>query len=289
MTAGRGIAHSEQSPARTRRCCTAPSCGWRCRTRSASGRRRSTTTASCRCCASRARRRRCCSASWPGPVRRGSVHTALIGVDVDARERGGAVLPLRGRLRARGAHGLGRARGGRRELPPGSLCYLGTGRSTLRLRAETPSRLLLLGGIPFTEKIVMWWNFIARTGEEIAAARERWQAELAGEAGATEAARRPAGRSGPARSAPCPVSRVRRSRRRRCRRRRCARAAVPGDRVFWIKAAAISGVRRSPSGDRRLPHRCLLTAPCRVHLDTTRPPHAPRRHELAGERGRRAD
>jgi hypothetical protein len=71
------------------------------------------------------------------------------------------------------------------ELRPGSLCYLGTGRSTLRLRAETPSRLLLLGGIPFTEKIVMWWNFIARTGEEIAAARERWQAELTGEAGAT--------------------------------------------------------------------------------------------------------
>ena len=67
------------------------------------------------------------------------------------------------------------------ELEPGSLCYLGTGRSTLRLRAETPSRLLLLGGIPFTEKIVMWWNFIARTGEEIAAARERWQAELAEE------------------------------------------------------------------------------------------------------------
>ena len=32
----------------------------------------------------------------------------------------------------------------------------------------------------------MWWNFIARTGEEIAAARERWQAELTGEAEATE-------------------------------------------------------------------------------------------------------
>ena len=31
----------------------------------------------------------------------------------------------------------------------------------------------------------MWWNFIARTGEEIAAARERWQAELTGAAGAT--------------------------------------------------------------------------------------------------------
>ena len=29
----------------------------------------------------------------------------------------------------------------------------------------------------------MWWNFVARTGEEIAAAREAWQAELAGPPG----------------------------------------------------------------------------------------------------------
>jgi quercetin 2,3-dioxygenase len=48
---------------------------------------------------------------------------------------------------------------------------------------HTPSRLLLLGGLPFSERIVMWWNFVARTGDEVAAARTRWQAELAGESG----------------------------------------------------------------------------------------------------------
>jgi len=41
----------------------------------------------------------------------------------------------------------------------------------------------------------MWWNFIARTGEEVAAARDRWQAELAGEA--TTAAGSGAFRPGP--------------------------------------------------------------------------------------------
>ncbi|GGT38291.1 hypothetical protein GCM10010254_67950 [Streptomyces chromofuscus] len=44
------------------------------------------------------------------------------------------------------------------------------------LRAATDSGLLLLGGEPFDEKIVMWWNFIGRSGEEIAEARADWNA-----------------------------------------------------------------------------------------------------------------
>ena len=35
--------------------------------------------------------------------------------------------------------------------------------------------MLLLGGTPFPETILMWWNFVARTPEEIARAREDWQ------------------------------------------------------------------------------------------------------------------
>jgi len=34
---------------------------------------------------------------------------------------------------------------------------------------------LLIGGPPFPEKILMWWNFVARTPEEIAQARADWQ------------------------------------------------------------------------------------------------------------------
>ena len=50
------------------------------------------------------------------------------------------------------------------------MLYLGTGRRSLRLPADEASRLLLLGGEPFEEQIVMWWNFVGRSGEEIAAA-----------------------------------------------------------------------------------------------------------------------
>jgi len=57
---------------------------------------------------------------------------------------------------------------------PGQLGYLGRGRDSLDLAALEPSRVLLLGGVPFEEPIVMWWNFVARTKEELARARTQW-------------------------------------------------------------------------------------------------------------------
>ena len=59
-------------------------------------------------------------------------------------------------------------------LAPGPLLYLGSGRSDLSLRADTAARLLLIGGEPFEEHIVMWWNFVGRDHDDIAAAREQW-------------------------------------------------------------------------------------------------------------------
>ena len=40
--------------------------------------------------------------------------------------------------------------------------------------------MLLLGGPPFGEAIVMWWNFVGRSHEEVVAFRDAWQAQLAG-------------------------------------------------------------------------------------------------------------
>ncbi|MFB8041425.1 pirin family protein [Streptomyces hydrogenans] len=59
-------------------------------------------------------------------------------------------------------------------LLPGSMLYLGCGRTTLPLRASSDAGLMLLGGEPFEEEIVMWWNFVGRTDEEIRVAREDW-------------------------------------------------------------------------------------------------------------------
>jgi redox-sensitive bicupin YhaK (pirin superfamily) len=64
-------------------------------------------------------------------------------------------------------------------LRPAGLGYAGPGRTTLTLANDAPeaARLVLLGGPPFQEEIVMWWNFVGRTHEEIAEAREAWQNE----------------------------------------------------------------------------------------------------------------
>ncbi|WP_306312789.1 pirin family protein [Streptomyces hydrogenans] len=60
-------------------------------------------------------------------------------------------------------------------LLSGSMLYLGCGRTTLPLRASSDAGLMLLGGEPFEEEIVMWWNFVGRSGDEIAQAREDWE------------------------------------------------------------------------------------------------------------------
>ena len=59
-------------------------------------------------------------------------------------------------------------------LTPDVLYYLGTGRDEIGLRSRPGARLLLIGGVPFDETILMWWNFVARTQEEIVAAAEDW-------------------------------------------------------------------------------------------------------------------
>jgi len=59
-------------------------------------------------------------------------------------------------------------------LAAGPLLYLGTGRD--RLTVAGPARLLLLGGEPFDEQIVMWWNFVAGDHDEVVQARADWAA-----------------------------------------------------------------------------------------------------------------
>lgn len=57
--------------------------------------------------------------------------------------------------------------------------YLGTGVTRLQLSSgDTPIRVMLIGGEPLNEDIVMWWNFVGRSHEEIARWRERYQSEM---------------------------------------------------------------------------------------------------------------
>ena len=63
---------------------------------------------------------------------------------------------------------------------PGTFAYLAPGRHEVGLApaaaGERPLRVLLLGGIPFDEPIIMWWNFVARTKDEMVEARQAWEA-----------------------------------------------------------------------------------------------------------------
>ncbi|WP_150461620.1 pirin family protein [Nesterenkonia ebinurensis] len=65
------------------------------------------------------------------------------------------------------------------EVPADHLAVVDTGATVLRVQAhEDPVLALLIGGEPLGEQIVMWWNFVGRTHEEIAAYREAYQAEM---------------------------------------------------------------------------------------------------------------
>jgi redox-sensitive bicupin YhaK (pirin superfamily) len=58
---------------------------------------------------------------------------------------------------------------------PGVLGYLPAGPDRIVLTAAAPTRLLLLGGRPWPTPPLMWWNFVARTHEEIDGARQAWE------------------------------------------------------------------------------------------------------------------
>jgi len=57
-----------------------------------------------------------------------------------------------------------------------ALHVLGAGRNSAAFSSGEGGRLLLIGGPPFPETILMWWNFVARTPEEITEARADWEA-----------------------------------------------------------------------------------------------------------------
>ncbi|MFJ6079154.1 pirin family protein [Pseudarthrobacter sp. NPDC092419] len=113
--------------------------------------------------------------SFAGAASPATMYTPIVGADVTCG--GPAVLPLEPAFE----HGILVLDGGLavdgHDLRPGPLGYLGTGRSELAVAAEPGTRFLLIGGEPFQEELLMWWNFVGRTHDEVAAARADWEAQ----------------------------------------------------------------------------------------------------------------
>lgn len=65
------------------------------------------------------------------------------------------------------------------EVKQGDLAYAPIGSEALTLAAgDDGARLLVLGGPPFGESIVMWWNFVGRDHDEIVGYRADWQEQI---------------------------------------------------------------------------------------------------------------
>lgn len=112
---------------------------------------------------------------WLGERSPARVYSDLMGADVVAPAGADAVLPLREDYE----HGAivldGEAQVGDERLAPGTLLYLGCGRPEVSLRTgASGARLIVVGGVPFEEPVLMWWNFVGRDQEEITRACRQW-------------------------------------------------------------------------------------------------------------------
>ncbi|KQQ93941.1 pirin [Leifsonia sp. Leaf325] len=107
-----------------------------------------------------------------------SVFTPLLGAQLDLPPFGRAELPLDTAFE----HGLlvdvGPLTVDGVDVARTELAFLTPGRESVTVTAgEAGARALLLGGEPFGERFIMWWNFIGRTHDEIEQFRSDWQTD----------------------------------------------------------------------------------------------------------------
>ena len=104
-----------------------------------------------------------------------ATYSRMVGVELVADGHGRTDVPLIRRFEHAVVLVDGDVRLDDLALAPDTLYDLGTGREQVSLTVRAGARLMLLGGEPFGERILMWWNFVARTSEEIAQARSEWE------------------------------------------------------------------------------------------------------------------
>jgi len=101
--------------------------------------------------------------------------SSILGMEIEVYPSARLELPLESSFEHAALLLTGDAEIDRQSIDSTGLSYLGTSRSSVELKSREGCRVLLIGGLPFPEQILMWWNFVARTPEEIAHARSDWQ------------------------------------------------------------------------------------------------------------------
>jgi quercetin 2,3-dioxygenase len=99
----------------------------------------------------------------------------VVGADIRVDSGGEVNLPLNPAFEYAALLASGDARVMGTSIQRNTLYYLGSGRGEFLVSSSSGATVLLIGGAPFGETILMWWNFVARTSEEIANASEAWE------------------------------------------------------------------------------------------------------------------
>src|SRR4051794_25135606 len=114
--------------------------------------------------------------AYAGVTSSARADTPTVGVDLDL-PRGNFELPLRADFEHALVVTQGALRIGSDVVRPGVLAYLGQERADIAVITDEPTRALLLGGEPFRDRVLMWWNFVARTRDEVELATKEWNSE----------------------------------------------------------------------------------------------------------------
>lgn len=102
------------------------------------------------------------------------VYSPLVGLELNALEDATLNLPLNPKFEYGILPLIGNIEVGNEVIDLDTLLYLSCGLNTIPIHLKKGSRILIVGGEPFKEEILIWWNFVARTKEEMIAARNAW-------------------------------------------------------------------------------------------------------------------
>lgn len=111
---------------------------------------------------------------WLGATSPATVFSPLLGADLRADGAAAATLPLRPDFEHAVACLEGDIRIEGEALAPGTLLYLGPDRDSLRIECDSAARLLLIGGEPFGQDVLLWWNFVGRSAGDMVQATQDW-------------------------------------------------------------------------------------------------------------------